>query len=158
MKDKIMRSHAIDIDDKVWASGDEDGKIRIYEKRNHKYKLKNILEDGTLSPVCSLAYLENGYIASGRKNGEIQIWDVRESRLERTLKGHLKEVIVLMHMNIYGNENLLSGCCDKVVKIWDVKTGKCIKEFDEMKKWVTETNINKTVVATTIKNQDNKKF
>ncbi len=69
----------------------------------------------------SLAYLENGYLASGSLDKTVKIWDVTNGKLMHTFDqsngGHTAYVYSLAYLE---NGYLASGSEDASVKIWDI--------------------------------------
>ena len=68
----------------------------------------------SILPVCSLAVLKNGHLASGSSDGTIKIWNANDGSLIRTLTGHNGSVNALA---VLPNGYLASGSGDKDNKI-----------------------------------------
>lgn len=85
------------------------------------FELKSTLE--TTSSVRSLIEMNNGNIASGLGNGDIEIWNINEQLCVATLKEHSNGISSLIQLK---NGNIVSSSWDKTIKIWDIKTKQSI--------------------------------
>ena len=74
-----------------------------------------------------LKLLENGDLVSGSADKTIQIWNIEDGTVKRTLSGHTKYVFALKGLD---NGDLISGSYDGTIKIWDVGTGLVKKEMN----------------------------
>ena len=103
------------------------------EDKNYRY-YKSIIGEGLTGilgspnlihsmPVTSLALSKDEkIIISGSNDHTIKIWNKKNGKEIRTLKGHSAEVTCIA---IRG-ENIISGSADKTIKIWNLKSGKNI--------------------------------
>jgi len=124
------RSAVIDVafspDGKTLASASNheffDGSIKLWDVANKQFKqsLGNTLV--ALRTSC-LAFspdeqtLANGHIGTTLMGGTIDIWNLRRSRIEKTLWGHVWEVNCLAFSK--DGRILVSGSLDGAVKIWN---------------------------------------
>ena len=69
--------------------------------------------------MTSIVVLPNKFLASGSKDKTINIWDLKDSRLVRTLKGHAKAIVSL---KVLRNGNLVSYSSDDTIKIWNTSS------------------------------------
>ncbi|MGK7872108.1 MAG: NB-ARC domain-containing protein [Xenococcaceae cyanobacterium] len=79
-----------------------------------------------LTSILSVAFSPDGkLLATGDTNGEIQLWQVADSKLLLICKGHAGWV----HSVIFSPDGrmLCSGSSDQTVKLWNVSDGKCLK-------------------------------
>ncbi|KAF9957088.1 hypothetical protein BGZ72_002190 [Mortierella alpina] len=77
--------------------------------------------------VTSLQF-DHHHIVVGCDNSRIQIFETTTGRLLRTLQGHHGGVWALEFLkgtNAAGEKILVSGGCDREVRVWDMNTGKC---------------------------------
>ncbi|KAI1293975.1 hypothetical protein EDD11_008294 [Mortierella claussenii] len=78
--------------------------------------------------VTSLQF-DHHHIVVGCDNSRIQIFETTTGRLLRTLQGHLGGVWALEFVKgvgpTGGEKLLVSGGCDREVRVWDMNTGKC---------------------------------
>ncbi|KAF8932160.1 WD40-repeat-containing domain protein [Dissophora ornata] len=77
--------------------------------------------------VTSLQF-DHHHIVVGCDNNRIQIFETTTGRLLRTLKGHVGGVWALEFVKgvgATGEKILVSGGCDREVRVWDMNTGKC---------------------------------
>ncbi len=99
-----------------------DGSIKLWDVANKQFKqsLGNTLV--ALRTSC-LAFspdeqtLANGHIGTTLMGGTIDIWNLRRSRIEKTLWGHVWEVNCLAFSK--DGRILVSGSLDGAVKIWN---------------------------------------
>ena len=81
---------------------------------------------GHSNHVTSLCLFNNGrYLASGSYDKTIKIWNVDEGVL-LTSMNHTAEILDLVVLN---QVNLISSSFDNHITMWDVKSGKTIKQF-----------------------------
>jgi len=65
-------------------------------------------------------------VATSSVDGKICLWDVQTQRLRHTLAHDDAVVKVLWHLT----EPFLYSCSmDKTVRVWDARTGACVKLF-----------------------------
>ncbi|KAH7058171.1 LOW QUALITY PROTEIN: WD40-repeat-containing domain protein [Linnemannia elongata] len=77
--------------------------------------------------VTSLQF-DHHHIVVGCDNSRIQIFETTSGRLIRTLQGHLGGVWALEFVKGVGSTGekmLVSGGCDRELRVWDMNTGKC---------------------------------
>ncbi|KAG9326306.1 hypothetical protein KVV02_004043, partial [Mortierella alpina] len=77
--------------------------------------------------VTSLQF-DHHHIVVGCDNSRIQIFETTTGRLLRTLQGHHGGVWALEFLkgtSTTGEKILVSGGCDREVRVWDMNTGKC---------------------------------
>ncbi|KAF8945046.1 hypothetical protein BGZ47_003346 [Haplosporangium gracile] len=77
--------------------------------------------------VTSLQF-DHHHIVVGCDNSRIQIFETTSGRLIRTLQGHLGGVWALEFVKGVGptgEKMLVSGGCDRELRVWDMNTGKC---------------------------------
>ncbi|KAF9120333.1 hypothetical protein BGW39_011493, partial [Mortierella sp. 14UC] len=77
--------------------------------------------------VTSLQF-DHHHIVVGCDNSRIQIFETTSGRLLRTLQGHLGGVWALEFVKGVGptgEKMLVSGGCDRELRVWDMNTGKC---------------------------------
>jgi WD40 repeat protein len=80
--------------------------------------------------VNSVAFNNNGLLASGSDDRTIKIWNTttRELMLVNTLKGHTAGVLVVA----FNWDGLLaSGSVDGTIKLWNTSTANCVKTFGQ---------------------------
>lgn len=110
------------------ASGSEDNTVRIWNINNTEWEcVRTILIK--LSKyifynrcrVFTLCVLEDGRLAVGSYDTNVQIFDVETGVCDMALEGH-DDNVNAMCMLMDGK--LASGSCDKTIRIWDTFTGK----------------------------------
>jgi WD40 repeat protein len=107
--------------------------LRIYNPQNGKY---NDIFDNNL-PIYEqsrcIDVLRDGRIVIGTNMSELQIWDIKTGKRDKTLIGHtsfINCVIVLSdgsssYCFVDRAERIVSGSSDNKLKIWNAQTGKC---------------------------------
>ncbi|KAG9294167.1 hypothetical protein G9A89_021526 [Geosiphon pyriformis] len=73
------------------------------------------------SGVVTSLQMCNKYIVVGMDNKKIHIFGASDGKYVKTLTGHEGGVWALQ----YFDEILVSGGCDRDVRVWDIKTGQC---------------------------------
>lgn len=110
-------------DGKLLISGDESGKILIWD--TEKWTYDTIQETG--SPVYSVLLNHIGKICiSGHADGMIVFWDlsIKPYKKLKTIKGHKS---LVKSVSYSPNEKLIvSASQDGTAKIWDIATDSCI--------------------------------
>ena len=57
---------------------------------------------------------------------DIRIRDIKTNQIACALVGHMHSITCLIVLN---EQQLASGSQDKTIKIWDIKTGDCLKNI-----------------------------
>ncbi|KAF2070768.1 hypothetical protein CYY_007916 [Polysphondylium violaceum] len=95
-----------------------------------KWDLKNIRNSDTIRGLQSECITgDDNNIYSGSNDGQIGIWDVKESKHISNIKAHGKSVRAIIKDTTEGR--LLTAGADSYVKLWDLATQTCIKEIKE---------------------------
>jgi len=113
--------HGFDfIDDVTMTTGSADSTIKIWS-------ICTALTIRTVNVgqgVYSLKYLKNGiHLAAGISNGNIQIFNINNGSLTRTLTGHSNKVWDLLLIN--ESNILVSSSEDYSIRIWNLTTYTC---------------------------------
>ena len=96
--------------------------IQIYHIANKT--LVKTIKPGYSEHIGSLAYIGSGLLAStDGYQKSIEIWNVGNGQLERTLDDHARGVSFLLTLK---NSSLVSGSYDNTIKIWDGNSGKLL--------------------------------
>ena len=138
LDNKGKRSRGRDVafspDGQILAISSEENFIRLYDWENQTYlpALK-----GHQAPVWSIAFREepenNEILASCDAKGEIRIWNIETSQ-SRKLEGHTSRLRSIAFSPDY--QKLVSGGDDGTVKIWNIKSGECLKTFSVPETWI----------------------
>ena len=73
--------------------------------------------EGHSREVNSVAFSQNGILASGSKDATVKLWDVTTTESIATLRGHTDEVTSVA----FSRDGILaSGSEDATVKLWDI--------------------------------------
>jgi WD40 repeat protein len=102
---------------------DPNKKIKFIEKR--PYKLIKGKKDTISSATAITSDGKYGLYANYYNNNHIHVWDLKKSKIIRTLKGHKNSVYSLVISK--NNKYALSEGSDKTIKYWDFKKGKLLK-------------------------------
>ncbi|KAI8343294.1 WD40-repeat-containing domain protein [Chlamydoabsidia padenii] len=119
-----ITSMAINKDSTLVISGSMDGKARLVNLTNGSIvaSLENHTDSVETADFCDVLALA----ATGSVDGTISIWDVQTQRLRSTLS-HEDAIIKVKFVS---NSPLLVSCsADRNVKMWDARTGVCVKSW-----------------------------
>ncbi|CAK8677766.1 unnamed protein product [Clavelina lepadiformis] len=113
----------------VIASGSHDRIIRLFNSTDGHEILPPIR--GHPGSITSLFVSDDGtgYIFSGSYDTTIRRWKLGSSSCQQIFHGHRKSVTNLD----YSNHVLVSAANDGLIKVWNVKTGKCSCTFKHSK-------------------------
>ncbi|ORZ13169.1 WD40-repeat-containing domain protein [Absidia repens] len=82
-----------------------------------------------LNTFCWLYQKDDAVIATGGGDGDIHIISVSQSKEIAVLKGHTKRILDIQS-HPQNDNNILSVSKDGTVRLWDLKTHRCIVMFD----------------------------
>lgn len=110
--------------------GEETGRIRVVdiEKKAVSAKIKH--HEGRIGTIDCFGHPGN-LVASGSKDNNLMVWDVRLQSTINKFQGH-KQEICGVKWSFDGNM-LASGGNDNVVSIWDLRTTKLFTKFCDHK-------------------------
>ena len=124
-------SVAFSPDGRLFATGDLDGKTRIWNLETGK-ELQAISHG---QYVHSVAFDRPGKrLASGSSDRTIRILQVRDGRLLQTLEGHTDAVLTVRFAP--DGKTLLSAGYDNTARIWDLQSGQVVQTLSGHSWWV----------------------
>jgi WD40 repeat protein len=107
-------------DGKVLATGEKDGRVRLWNVITGKELLTLT---GHSNWVNSVAWSGDGEtLASGSDDKTVKLWNVQSGDCVRSLEGHSNSVLSVA----WSGDTLASGSHDKTVKLWNVQSGDCV--------------------------------
>ena len=120
-------SVAFSPDGKLFATGNADGEVRIWQTADGK---KLLSFQGHTSWIWSVAFSPDGQtLASGGNDQTIKLWSIATGECLKTLSGHTNWVwSVTFSPN---GQTLASGSNDHTIKLWNIFTGECLKTLKE---------------------------
>jgi len=91
----------------------------------------------------------NNLLATGTTNGDVQVWQLNDSKLLNICSGHTDWIRALAFSK--DNHLLASGSEDQTIRLWDVETGICTKVLQGHTGWVWSVafNADSTLLAST---------
>ncbi|MEH2185590.1 MAG: NACHT domain-containing protein [Nostoc sp.] len=110
-------------DNKLYATGEANGVIRLWELTDNKQIL---VCKGHTNWVRSIVFSIDGKILiSGSYDRTIKLWDIQTGQCLKTLYGHQD---VIRSLAISNKNNILaSGSNDATIRLWDISTGECLQ-------------------------------
>jgi WD40 repeat protein len=110
------------VDGKKIASASRDRTARIYSASTGELESTYT---GHANAVTSVAFLENGEIATGGKEKEVHLWKVEDARKIREIAGFNGEITAL----VAGRTNIFAACSDGVIRQFSSDQGKLVRKF-----------------------------
>ncbi|MBR8839966.1 MAG: NACHT domain-containing protein [Stigonema ocellatum SAG 48.90 = DSM 106950] len=108
---------------KLWATGDGDGIVRVWEVDSGR---ELFTCKGHTSWIYSVAFSpDNKTLASSSGDKSVRLWNILTGECWKTLQGHTTFVRTVAFSP--NGKILASGSGDTTVRLWDIPTGKCIK-------------------------------
>ncbi len=88
-----------------------------------------IFEYQNLRTVTCIIKLTNEEIASGHKNGQIKIWNIKNPLCTKTIDAHTNQFTYTYICMIKTFNDTIISCSeeDKKIKVWNIKSGNCLK-------------------------------
>lgn len=144
-------SVAFSPDGTLLATGGDDRTVRLWDGRTGQC-MKAL--QGHTNAVLSLALVEehegrDRLLVSGHEDEAIRIWNTHTGELLRTLRGHQDRVwsvgfapVALMRcLGLDQSEAdperiVISGSADRTIKLWDWRSGDCLKTFYGHTSWI----------------------
>jgi len=113
-------------DDKLLASGADDGSIIIWDTQT--WQVSHILS-GHFRSVNTLAFVPSGqWLVSGGDDKLIRLWDSSNGQLQKTLKGH--SGMVLSVVWAAPQATLISASGDKTIRVWELASGRQLRVLE----------------------------
>jgi WD40 repeat protein len=111
-------------DGKVLATGEKDGRVRLWNVITGKELLTL---RGHSNWVNSVAWSGDSLtLASGSDDKTVKLWNVQTGDCVRILEGHGNSVLSVA----WNGDTLASGSHDKTVKLWNVQSGDCVQTLE----------------------------
>jgi WD40 repeat protein len=128
-----VRSTAFSPNGQILASASHDRTVRLWDINTER--VIQVLQ-GHTAEVWSVAFSSDGhYLASSGDDRTIRLWDVQSGTCLKVLEGHADSIWSVAFSSISTqisseyeqNIVLVSGSIDHTIKIWDVRTGRCLR-------------------------------
>ncbi|CAG0924373.1 unnamed protein product [Notodromas monacha] len=130
----VGHTHAVtcvQMDDTRIVSGSHDQTIKVWDVRtNSKWSVMTLVgHSGTVRCLQLLGGESTPKLVSGSSDGTIKVWDLAMKpewssiACRTTMVGHLETVRCLQA----DEERVISGSYDRTLKIWCIKTGRCLR-------------------------------
>lgn len=114
------------------ATGDADGKIRLWRVSDGKQLLTL---QGHESWVWSISVSPDGQtLASSSEDSAICLWDVASGQCLKTFQGHTERTLTISFSP--DGETLISGSDDAAIRLWNVQTGECLNTLYGHTGWI----------------------
>jgi WD40 repeat protein len=118
-------SVAISAKGELFAAGDTNGEIRVWQTSDGKQVLKL---DHCTSWVWSVAFSPDGNLIACCDDKTVKVWDLRTQKLIIALEGH-SGWIYQVAFSPDGSQ-IASASTDATIKLWDVKTSECLHTLE----------------------------
>jgi WD40 repeat protein len=116
-------SVALSRDSQLLATGDNDGKVGLWQVRTGEQLL---VCQGHTNWVRSVAFShDDRTLVSGSTDRTLRLWDLATGQCLRTFTGQDDEVYSVAFS--LDDRTLVSSSNDRTLKLWDVNTGECLK-------------------------------
>lgn len=114
--------------------------INLHNSNFNGSDLTNCVFAETLAAVLSVAISPDGkLLAASDTKGEIRIWQMTDGKQLLVCK---QDATMVWSLSFSPNGKTLASCDDKVVRLWDVETGECIKIFTGHSDWIYSVAFN----------------
>jgi len=135
-KSDVLAVH-FSADRNVLFTGTRDGTIRSLDLRQCSSDGFAFVQHGShfpqlfhRSPICSIKSLKDtNYLLSSTMGGAIALWDRRTVRTVMTYPGHVNSTTLLRFSTDFSESILFAGGQDKMLRIWEVGTGKLLNTY-----------------------------
>ncbi|MCB2051422.1 MAG: SH3 domain-containing protein, partial [Novosphingobium sp.] len=112
--------------ERSFATGSDDGTVRIWDAKTSKYLTELNLNSGG---VEAISYSPDGHLLlAGMQDGTIQLWNLIKRKELRRIEGH-SEAVNAVAFSVDGLF-VLSASNDKSARIWEISTGKEVMRFE----------------------------
>ncbi|OLL23090.1 WD repeat-containing protein mip1 [Neolecta irregularis DAH-3] len=129
----------------VFVAGFGDGAVRVYDKRNkpRDSMVRSWKEHKSWVSKVHLQRGGNRELASACVDGDIRLWDIRNSKSLRVINAHktLKSFAVHEHAPV-----MATGTLNHIVKVWNM-TGSCLSTFSQYSGFLPHGNTNVSALA-----------
>jgi WD40 repeat protein len=115
---------------KFLITGQDNGTASVFKLKNRKKILQKQLCNNWITSLA-ISPINNQIIAIGSQNGSLILWNYMTGEIIKKFKGHYYGIRSIS-FNPEGTQ-LLSAADDQHVKLWDVNSGKLIREFQRNK-------------------------
>ena len=148
---KFLRRDSIVVaicpDSKYFVSGGKDGTIKIWNFEKYEKPIKVFCRRPGFfhrfwpgSPITSAAISPDGkYIVSGSRDSTIEVWNMEDGKLIRTLRGHEGDVTSVAISP--DGKYIVSGSRDSTIKVWNMEDGRLIRTLRGHARSVTSVAI-----------------
>ncbi|PYH89602.1 hypothetical protein BO71DRAFT_422881 [Aspergillus ellipticus CBS 707.79] len=114
---------AISPDDKLIASGSEEGNIKLWSRASGSLQLQQVLE-GDAAEIYSVTFSPDGQfqtLVSGSHDTNVTLWHVETGIVKQTLKGHSRDVWSVAYSP---DGHYFASCSsDRSIQLWDSASG-----------------------------------
>ncbi len=115
-------SVAFSPDGKLFATGDANGQVHIWQAADGKQLL---ICQGHTGWIRSVAFSPQGRIlVSGSSDSSIRLWDIRDGTCLKILQGHEDRVRAVAFSS--NGDTLASASDDCTLRLWDIRDGTCL--------------------------------
>jgi WD40 repeat protein len=117
------------------VAGDSRGEVKVWDSKKRKLLFALPKHQGD---VWAIAFSPSGKLLATADPGEhsVKIWDTGDANLKRTCRDAAVEMVPTSVVFTCDGNELVAGCWDGIIRIWDLESGKIVRRLEGHNKTV----------------------